>query len=180
MIPLWTLLAGQKFRAFARCRRPSTGCQIARARGSGYQLAAAHNLLGVHFELVAQFPEMGRFAEAFTNAEEEYMPSGPPMSPLTGSYFHSWAFYDLAFGAQRESIASCLIAVGKAMRSDPRGGTSVARHAGVLLLVGRTGEAVERAESVIEAKRSKKTFGLIVDQDDVQRAQDILNRARDR
>ncbi len=82
-------------------------------------LAAAHNMLSVQFELVSRLPEMHRFADAFINAEEEYLPSGPPMSPLTKSYFHCWAFYDLAFGLQRESIATCLIAVGKAMRIDP-------------------------------------------------------------
>lgn len=82
-------------------------------------LAAAHNLLCVQFEVISELPEVDRFAEAFMNAEEEYMPQGPPMSPLTASYFHNWAFYDLAFGLQRESIATCLIAVGKAVRADP-------------------------------------------------------------
>ncbi len=82
-------------------------------------LAAAHNLLSVQFEMIAQLPEMHRFADAFADAEEEYHPAGPPISPLTASYFNNWAFYDLAFGLQRESIATCVIAVGKAMRIDP-------------------------------------------------------------
>ncbi len=82
-------------------------------------LAAAHNLLSVQFELLSELPEMRRFAEAFMNADEEYMPSGPPASPLTSSYFHCWAFYDLTFGLERESIATCLIAVGKALKADP-------------------------------------------------------------
>ena len=82
-------------------------------------LATAHNLLSVQFELLSELPEMRRYAEAFTSAEDEYMPSGPPMSPLTSSYFHCWAFYDLAFGLERESVATCLIAVGKALRVDP-------------------------------------------------------------
>jgi hypothetical protein len=59
-------------------------------------LATAHNLLSVQFEVLAELPEMSRFAEAFIAAEDQYLPSGPPMSPLTSSYFHCWAFYDLA------------------------------------------------------------------------------------
>ncbi len=82
-------------------------------------LAAAHNMLSVQFELLSELPEMRRFARAFTNAEDEYMPNGPPMSPLTSSYFQCWAFYDLAFDLERESIATCVIAVGKALRIDP-------------------------------------------------------------
>ena len=52
---------------------------------------------------------MRPFADLVGLAEEEYMPSGPPMSPLTASYFTSWAFFDAAVGASRESIGTCLI-----------------------------------------------------------------------
>ncbi len=69
--------------------------------------------------MLSELPEMRRFGEALTDAEGEYMPSGPPMSPLTSSYLHCWAFYDLAFGLERESIATCVIAVNKALRIDP-------------------------------------------------------------
>ncbi len=82
-------------------------------------LATAHNLLTIQFEVLSELPEMHRFVDAYTSAEDEYRPQGPPMSPLTASYFHNWAFYDLAFGLRRESIASCVIAVGRAMRIDP-------------------------------------------------------------
>ena len=37
------------------------------------------------------------------------MPSGPPMSPLTGSYFTCWAFYDLRFGKDGDTIGKCQI-----------------------------------------------------------------------
>src|SRR4051794_5345435 len=49
-------------------------------------------------EGVSQFSEMKAYAELAGAAEDEYMPSGPPMSPLTPSYFTCWAFYDLQFG----------------------------------------------------------------------------------
>ncbi len=82
-------------------------------------LAAAHNLLCVQFEVLSELPEMRRFVDAYVDAEEEYLPKGPSMSPLTASYFHNWAFYDLSFGLRRESIATCVMAVGKALRVDP-------------------------------------------------------------
>ena len=82
-------------------------------------LATGHNLLSTQFEVLSELPEMRRFADAFIDAEDKYMPSGPPISPLTSSYFHCWAFYDLVFGLGRESIATCLIAVGKALGVDP-------------------------------------------------------------
>ena len=43
-----------------------------------------------HFaEGVSHFPEMKKWAAFVAKAEDEYMPAGPPMSPLTGSYFWS-------------------------------------------------------------------------------------------
>lgn len=60
-------------------------------------------------ELVCQLPEMKAYAKLAGDAEEEYMPSGPPMSPLTGSYFTCWSFYDLRFGKDGDTIAQCEI-----------------------------------------------------------------------
>ena len=37
------------------------------------------------------------------------MPGGPPMSPLTWSYFTTWAFFDLRFGPDEETIGTCLL-----------------------------------------------------------------------
>lgn len=41
-------------------------------------------------------------------AEDAYLPSGPPISPLTGSYFTSWAFFDLQFDGE-DTLATCLL-----------------------------------------------------------------------
>lgn len=59
-------------------------------------------------EDVSQLREMAVFSDAYCAAEDEYLPSGPPMSPLTGSFFTSWAFYDLQF-SPNETLANCLI-----------------------------------------------------------------------
>ena len=61
-----------------------------------------------HFaELVSQYPEMQAWTNAVAAAEEEYMPSGPPISPLTHSFFWTWALYDLPIGDSDDTIASC-------------------------------------------------------------------------
>ena len=53
--------------------------------------AFMQNFTSLFAEDVSQFREMKAWADAVAKAEEEYMPSGPPMSPLTGSYFWMWA-----------------------------------------------------------------------------------------
>jgi len=40
------------------------------------------------------------------------MPQGPPASPLTKSYFTSWAFFDVQFGKDKETIGTCLQDIG--------------------------------------------------------------------
>jgi hypothetical protein len=67
--------------------------------------------LSSHFaEIVSELPEMQTWANAVGDAEDEYLPSGPPMSPLTGSYFWMWALYDLRIGKSTDTLASCQIA----------------------------------------------------------------------
>ena len=66
-------------------------------------------------EGVSPLPEMKRYAKLVGAAEEEYMPSGPPMSPLTASFFTTWAFYDLRFDGT-DTIALCQIEMGRPQR----------------------------------------------------------------
>lgn len=70
-----------------------------------------------HFaEGVSHFPEMKTWATAVAKAEDEYLPSGPPMSPLTGSYFWMWAIYDLRIGKSTDTIAYCQIAMNDVLQ----------------------------------------------------------------
>jgi hypothetical protein len=39
--------------------------------------------------------------------------SGPPMSPLTPSYFTTWAFFDVQFGASRETMGTTILRVAE-------------------------------------------------------------------
>jgi hypothetical protein len=73
-----------------------------------------------HFgELVSELPEMRAWADAVAQAEGEYLPSGPPMSPLTGSYFWTWALYDLRIGKSTDTLAYCQIAANDLIQMKP-------------------------------------------------------------
>ena len=76
------------------------------------------NKMSVLVEQLAELPVMSELAEAYTLAEQEYMPSGPPISPLTHSYFSCWAFFDLCVGTMRESFGSIAIEVCKSLDVD--------------------------------------------------------------
>jgi hypothetical protein len=76
---------------------------------------AVQNVTSIFAERVSQFAEFKPYYQAALHAEDEYMPGGPPMSPLTGSYFTTWAFFDLRFGPDNETIGTCLLAVGESV-----------------------------------------------------------------
>lgn len=60
-------------------------------------------------EGVSHLPEMKAYAKIAGDAEVDYLPEGPPISPLTPSYFTCWAFYDLRFGKDGDTIGKCQI-----------------------------------------------------------------------
>ena len=63
-----------------------------------------------HFaEGVSQLPEMKAYLKLAGEAEDLYQAMGPPISPLTVSYFTCWAFYDLRFGKDGDTIGKCQI-----------------------------------------------------------------------
>ena len=60
-------------------------------------------------EGVSLLPEMKAYYDVVAAAEDEYMPLGPPMSPLTGSFFTTWAFFDLRIGGTTDTLGTCQI-----------------------------------------------------------------------
>jgi len=74
----------------------------------------AQNQVSVMSEQLTPLKEMDRFARLLGKAEDEYMPSGPPMSPLTTSFFTCWAFFDACVGLAEETIGTTTMAVGSA------------------------------------------------------------------
>ena len=80
---------------------------------------AAQNFTGFFMEEVTKFPEFDSYWKIYGPAQKEYMPSGPPMSPLTKSYFTTWAFFDVRFGPDGETIGTCLLDVADLLGMDP-------------------------------------------------------------
>jgi hypothetical protein len=68
---------------------------------------------------MALLPEMKTWARFVEKAEDEYLPSGPPMSPLSGSFFWLWAFYDLRIGNSTDTLAHCQIASNDVILMNP-------------------------------------------------------------
>ena len=67
---------------------------------------------------VSMSPEFDPYCQIAGPAQDEYMPSAPPMSPLTTSYFTTWAFFDLRFGPDGETLGTCLLDVADLMGMD--------------------------------------------------------------
>ncbi len=73
--------------------------------------ACVQNLTSYFAEGISVLKEMQAYYDIAASAEEEYIPGGPPISPLTASYFTSWAFFDLRFGPDQETVGTCLLDV---------------------------------------------------------------------
>lgn len=73
--------------------------------------------IGVSRSFAGNFAESLEPLEEWCNTvaavEEEYMPSGPPFSPITHKLFEHWAFADLKFGPGNETLAECVEAMLK-------------------------------------------------------------------
>ena len=72
------------------------------------------NQVSVMSEQLTVLKEMKPFDDIVSKAEDLYMPSAPPMSPLTKSYFICWAFFDACVGAANETIGTTILELGAA------------------------------------------------------------------
>jgi hypothetical protein len=79
----------------------------------------AQNQISVMSEQLTALDEMEWFARFLSKAEDEYMPSGPPWSPLTPSFYTSWAFFDVCRGKAEDTIGKIVMAVGAAFGMHP-------------------------------------------------------------
>lgn len=115
----------------------------------------AQNQVSVMSEQLTELPEMARFAKLLSKAEDEYMPSGPPMSPLTPSFFTCWAFFDACIGSAEETIGTTAMAVGAAFGSDNEllrvMGLMQQSRMGIYLHEGNQGDTVMLRELVTDA-----------------------------
>ena len=76
--------------------------------------SSAQNYLSVFSELASTLREFKDFAGVVGDAEETYMPGWPPVSPVSVSFFASWALLDLPVSTTGETICSCAIETGRA------------------------------------------------------------------
>ncbi|MCY4486873.1 MAG: hypothetical protein OXF11_07120, partial [Deltaproteobacteria bacterium] len=71
----------------------------------------AQNVASLMAETISGLREAKGYVRIVGGAEDEYMPGGPPMSPLTVSYFTMWALFDVGFGSSRETMGSCILRI---------------------------------------------------------------------
>ena len=76
---------------------------------------AVQNFACLFGDAAGELDGFEEYARVVEQAEDEYLPSAPPMSPITQSFFWSWALFDLRFGADQETLGSCLLELMRLM-----------------------------------------------------------------
>jgi hypothetical protein len=71
------------------------------------------NMLSYFSEEVSVFNEFTEYYDALEELDFEFMPSYPPMSPITNSYFSYFCLCDLRFGKHEETICTIFRDIGK-------------------------------------------------------------------
>ena len=78
------------------------------------------NMISIFAEELSDFRSANAFFNAMEKFEEEYMPDGPPWSPLTRSYFSYWQSFDYPFGKARETLGSIFYDLAQHSKLDKR------------------------------------------------------------
>lgn len=73
------------------------------------------NYLSVFGEIASRLSEFETYRAVVAGAEETYVPGWPPVSPVSVSFFTSWALLDLPIGDPNETICSCALEIGQAL-----------------------------------------------------------------
>jgi hypothetical protein len=80
--------------------------------------AEAQNMLSFLIETISVLPEFAKHNRIIEQAEEDYMPSWPPMSPVSQTFFFTWIGFDVKVGLAKESYADCVIELGDMLGFD--------------------------------------------------------------
>ncbi len=78
------------------------------------------NMISIFGEELSAFRSSRAYFNAMEKFEQEYMPSGPPWSPLSRSYFSYWQSFDYPFGKTRETLGSIFYDLAKNSKLDRR------------------------------------------------------------
>ena len=62
-------------------------------------------------ESMSGMEELKRYVRIVGDAEDGYLPGGPPMRPLTVSYFTMWAMFDVRFGSGRDTMGGRILRI---------------------------------------------------------------------
>jgi uncharacterized protein (DUF1501 family) len=82
--------------------------------------AHVQNQMSVMAEQLLELPEMNVFAKIIGEAQQEYMPSWPPMSPISTSYFWCWSTFDATANAHRETLGSVTLRIAAEFGVHPK------------------------------------------------------------
>ena len=77
---------------------------------------STQNLVSLLAENLSVLLSMKKYARIVGRSQDTYMPGYPPMSPITTSFFTYWAFFDVRFGADKETIGTCLTEIGEILQ----------------------------------------------------------------
>ncbi|MBU2431834.1 MAG: hypothetical protein KKH99_14160, partial [Proteobacteria bacterium] len=69
-------------------------------------------------EQLSNLPALSKLTDNLEQADDIYLPSSPPRSPLTQSYFTCWGFFDLCVGIKKESFGTVIIDLLKNIKAD--------------------------------------------------------------
>lgn len=78
----------------------------------------AQNTMSILSEQLSELPALQKLNNICVDAYEEYTPQGPPISPLTKSYFSCWSLFDLNVGIHKESFGYIVTEVCKELKVD--------------------------------------------------------------
>ena len=79
----------------------------------------AQNKVSVLLEQLSNLPALSKLTNILEQADDIYLPSFPPKSPHTQSYFTCWGFFDLCAGIKKESFGTVILDLLKHLKSDP-------------------------------------------------------------
>ena len=92
---------------------PLTGGKFAGYDPCHVLYGRGQNFVSLLAEGIATMREAKGYTEIVRVAEKEYLPLGPPTSPLTVSYFTMWAMFDVRFGRSRETMGTCILPIAR-------------------------------------------------------------------
>ncbi|MFA7242332.1 MAG: hypothetical protein WC091_19645 [Sulfuricellaceae bacterium] len=79
---------------------------------------SGQNRMSVFAEQLSDLPHLSKLANSLADAQDEYQPSYPPMSPITNSYFSCWDLFDLTTGIKKETFGTITIELCRVMGVD--------------------------------------------------------------